>query len=149
MRIQDRMRQIVEPLCQEKELRLVNVQIHGSAKKWVIDVFADSEQGITLGQCTELARLIQDELDMNDTFRQNYRLNVSSPGLDRVLTEDWEFQKNIGKQLRVQYKADDIVHDVTVKLVSWNKENLEVEQKGEALVIPRDRIVRAKIKLQW
>ena len=149
MNLKNRLYKIAEPICQDKKLRLVGIQVQGSQRNPVFNVFADSEQGITLGQCTELTRLIQDELDMGEQFLPNYRLNVSSPGLDKALTEDWEFQKNIGNQLKVVYSEDEAKKEITGKLLGWTCDSIEIENEGDGFSIPRDRILRAKIKLQW
>lgn len=149
MRTEDRLRKIVEPLCAERQLRLVDIQVQGSMSKPIFNIFADSEKGITLGECTKLARLVQDELDMDAGFQQNYRLNVSSPGLDRPLSEDWEFQKNIGQNLIVQFREEETSRELQGKLISWDAENIQIEIIGEAQAIPRKHILRAKIILQW
>lgn len=149
MQITEKMKTLVEPLCREMELRLVEVQVQGSQRNLEINVFADSENGITLRQCTKLARMIQDELDMDDAYRMKYRLNVSSPGLDRPLSEDWEFQKNLGRMLTVRYTEEEAVKEITGKLTGWNADTIEIEMNGENVTILRAGITRAKIKLQW
>jgi len=149
MQITEKMKNLVEPLCREMELRLVEVQVQGSQRNLEINVFADSENGITMGQCTKLARMIQDELDMDDAYRMKYRLSVSSPGLDRPLTEDWEFQKNMGRTLKVRYTEEEAVKEVTGKLTGWDAGTIEIETDGNTTVVPRAGITRAKIKLQW
>ena len=149
MQITEKMKNIVEPLCREMELRLVEVQVQGSQRNLEINVFADSENGITLGQCTKLARMIQDELDMDDAYRMKYRLNVSSPGLDRPLSEDWEFQKNIGRILKVRYAEEETSKEITGKLTGWDAGTIEIETDGSTTIVPRAGITRAKIKLQW
>lgn len=149
MQITEKMTNLVEPLCREMELRLVEVQVQGSQRNLEINVFADSENGITMGQCTKLARKIQDELDMDDAYRMKYRLNVSSPGLDRPLSEDWEFQKNIGRTLKVLYTEEEAAKEITGKLTGWDAGSIEIETKGNTTVVPRAGITRAKIKLQW
>ncbi len=149
MQITEKIKNIVNPLCREMELRLVDLQVQGSQRNLEINVFADSEKGITLGQCTKLARLIQDELDMDDAYRMKYRLNVSSPGLDRPLTEDWEFQKNIGRTLKVRYTEEETAKEIAGKLTGWDADTIEIEIKGEKISILRTGITRAKIKLQW
>jgi len=149
MQITEKMRQIIEPLCEEMDLRLVDVQVQGSQRNLEINVFADNESGITLGQCSQLTRRIQDELDMEDAYRNTYRLNVSSPGLDRPLTEDWEFKKNMGRTLEVRYTEEEALKEITGKLTGWDAGEIEIENKGGKTIVPRAWINRARIKLQW
>lgn len=149
MLAEERVKKIVIPLCTDMQLRLVDIKLQGSMSKPIINIFADSAKGITLGQCTELTRLVQDELDMDAGFPRDYRLNVSSPGLDRSLSEDWEFQKNIGQNLSIRYKKDEKNRELQGKLLSWNAENIEIEFDGNSQTISRSLILRAKVKLQW
>jgi len=145
----ERIRKMAIPLCEQMQLRLVDIQVQGSTSKPIFNIFADSENGITLGQCTDLARQIQDELDMDAAIQQNYRLNVSSPGLDRPLSLDWEFQKNIGKNLKIQVREDETSREYLGELISWDKETIKIEFNGDTKLIPRKQIIKAKIKLQW
>ena len=101
MRFVEKLEKIVKPICEAENLYLVELKIGGDAKKAVFKIYADSEKGINLGQCEKLSRLIQDELDMDEQFLKNYRLDVSSPGLDRALVFDWEYKKNIGHNLEI------------------------------------------------
>lgn len=149
MQLQEKLEQIVGPACDALGVRLVSLEIQGGHRNPVINIFADTVQGITLGQCTELTRRIQGDLDFEDLFRDNYRLNVSSPGVDRPLSEDWEFEKNLDKQLRVEFRQEEKVAEVTGKLQAFDNEKLVLETKGSTTEIPRAQIVRAKIKLQW
>lgn len=147
--LQEQLEKIVRPACEELGLRLVELDVQGGKRNPVINVYADTDDGITLGQCTDLTRRIRDELDLDDILRENYRLNVSSPGLDRPLQEDWEFKKSINKELRVVYSEDEKSLEVTGKLTAFDANKLVIENKGTVTEIPRAQIVRAKIKLQW
>ena len=64
--------------CDDLKLHLVEVKIRGDRHKPVFEVFADSETGITLGECENLTRALQDYLDMDESIFGDYRLNVSS-----------------------------------------------------------------------
>ncbi len=149
MDLKQKIEELVIPVIKEHNLHLVEIKIQGSFRNPAIEVFADSEKGITLGECETLTRLIRDELDMDGSFDNNYRLSVSSPGLDRPLQEDWDFQKNIGKTLKVKYSVDDINRQAEGTLVRWDAASIELESKSGTVVIPREQIVKAKIKLKW
>ena len=149
MDLKEKLQQIVAPICNEQNLHLVEIRVRGDRRNPVFEIFADSEQGITLGQCERLSRSIQDELDMDETFRGNYRLNVSSPGLDHPLKEDWEFKKNLGKMVRVNYEQDGQPKEVEGKLKDFSDRLLILEREQETVEVDRQTVTRVKVKIQW
>jgi ribosome maturation factor RimP len=149
MDLKQKIEELVTPVLNDRNLRLVELKIQGSFRNPAIEVFADSENGITLGECEALTRRIRDELDMDGSFDNNYRLSVSSPGLDRPLQEDWEFQKNIGKALKVKYSADGVNRQEEGTLLRWDEDSIELDTETGSVLIPRGQIVKAKIKLKW
>lgn len=140
---------IIRPICREKGLHLVELLVKGNVHNPVIQVFADSENGITLGQCEELSRGIKDELDMDDSVPQKYRLDVSSPGTDRPIVEDFEFKKNLGQDLTVKVKDEDGTKELVGKLTSFDTEKIELTVKDKAIFINRLEIAQAKVKVRW
>ena len=148
MHSQEKIEKIAASVCKAEGLNLIEIKVRGDAKNPVYEIYADNEAGITLGQCQKISRQIQDELDMDGDFEQNYRLDVSSPGLDRPLVFDWQFRKNIGKQLELALESGEKLQGV-LKAVS--EEGLEIQQssKTASRQIRRAQIKQALIKLQW
>ena len=149
MDLKEKLQQIVAPICNEQNLHLVEIRVRGDRRNPVFEIFADSEQGITLGQCERLSRSIQDELDMDETFRGNYRLNVSSPGLDHPLKEAWEFKKNLGKMVRINYEQEGQPKEVEGKLKDFSDRLLILEREQETVEVDRQTVTRVKVKIQW
>jgi len=150
MTIEEKLEQIVKPLCEAEKLYLVEIKIRGDFRHPVFEIYADSEQGITLGQCEKLSRQIQDELDMDDDFQQSYRLDVSSPGLERPLVHDWEFRKNLGQTLQLITESG---QKITGKLLAVDRETVQLEvgkgKQRNQQKVKRSEVVQAKVKLQW
>ncbi len=150
MDLKERIESVVQPICENNGFYVLDIKVKGDLRHLIIQVFADNEKGITIDDCAFLSRRIQDELDMDDTFPMNYRLDVSSPGLDHPLRYDWEFKKNLGRSLVVKYITDEEkLWRVSGKLVDFNAEQIILETKRGTLEIKRDDIKQAKIKLQW
>ena len=146
----DQLREIVREICSGMQLYLVDLEIKGDKNNPLYLVFADKDGGITLGECEKLSRAIQDEIDMDENFPKKYRLDVSSPGLDRPLTEDFQFKKNIEKNIEVKIPSEKSVKKITGKLISFNSETLNLKDvKGNDFTVQRKDILEAKVKLQW
>ncbi len=149
MDLKEKLIEIVRPICSDQNLYLIEVRVRGDRRNPVFEVFADSERGITLGECERLSRMIQDELDMDESFRGNYRLNVSSPGIDHPLTENWEFKKNLGKIVRVTYEEKDQTKEIEGTLKDFSDQTLVIGQEQKTVEIERQHIIRVKVKIQW
>lgn len=98
---------IEEMIRQEAEQRgmvLLELRRRGQRNTAVVEVIVDSEQGVLLDNLTELSRWVGDLLDQHeDAIAGRYRLEVSSAGLDRPLQFDWQYRKNVGRLLKLQY----------------------------------------------
>ncbi len=80
---------------------LVEVVIKG--KKY--QVFIDSDQGVTIGECQKVSRYLEGYLDDNQEVVDDYNLEVSSPGLDRPLHIKRQYLKNIGRRVEVVFPS--------------------------------------------
>ena len=149
MSIRAKLFTIVEKLCEERKLYLVDLEVKGDTRRPVFTVFADTESGITLKECEDLSRAIQDEIDLDAAFPEQYRIDVSSPGLDRPLVKDFQFRKNVGRTLKVKYHDGELVQSKTGVLRRFDETAIELADKKEKTVINRADIIEAKIKLQW
>ena len=74
---------LIEPVIDEMEIELVDVEYLSEGGRWILRVFVDRDGGITLDDCVRVSREIGDLIDVKDFFQQPYVLEVSSPGLDR------------------------------------------------------------------
>lgn len=150
MNREDQLKKIVSDICSDMGLYLVDLEVKGDKNNPMYMVYADTDDGVTLGECEKLSRAIQDEIDFNDEFPVKYRLDVSSPGLDRPLKEDFQFKKNINKNLEVKISHEDSVKKLVGTLKSYDSDALSLEDnKGHGFIVQRKDILEAKVKLQW
>lgn len=86
MEVREEVRQLAQPLAEEAGYELVDVEFVTQGRTRVIRVLLDKPGGITVGNCAEFSRRLGDCLEMNQTVPGAYRLEVSSPGIERPLT---------------------------------------------------------------
>lgn len=86
MEVRAEVRQLAVPLAEEAGYELVDVELVVQGGQRVVRVLLDKPGGIRLGDCAAFSRRLGDCLDMNQTVPGSYRLEVSSPGMDRPLT---------------------------------------------------------------
>ena len=142
-------RTLIQPIFDRMDVFLVNLELRGAVNNQVLSVFADTEEGITLEQITDLTREIADVLDINDPINGKYRLDVSSPGIDHPLTEIWQFKKNLGRSLRVKYLENENNLEFTGKLHSYNQKEIIMESNIDKKIIPLKSIKEAVVKVNW
>jgi ribosome maturation factor RimP len=81
-----------------------------------LQIFVDSNHGVTLDDCASLSQLIGAALDIGDVMDARYILEISSPGLDRLLHSGRDFQRKIGKDMIIELVEADRPRSVAGKL---------------------------------
>lgn len=130
-------------------LFLVDVEIKGDRKNPVIWIYVDSEKGggVSLDQCAELSREINLLIDAHEVFKSgNYRLNVSSPGLDKPLLDKRQYLNNKGRQSTVHYRAAGGDKTIEGILAEVDDQGIKVEtRQGDRESIAFDQIIETRI----
>lgn len=103
--LHDRLVGLLEPLVESLGYELVLLEFNAHKGSALVRLFIDAPGGITLGDCEKVSREVEGTLDVADPIPQNYRLEVSSPGLDRPLVKPEHFERFAGKVVRVQLTA--------------------------------------------
>lgn len=98
----DKVREFAEELLPSMGLELVEVQFRREQHGWVLRVFIDTEDGVTLEHCSRVSREISDYLDVEDIIDHKYHLEVSSPGLERKLYKTEDFRRFSGQKAKVK-----------------------------------------------
>jgi ribosome maturation factor RimP len=103
--LQDRLVQLLEPLVETLGYELVLLEFNAHRGSALVRLFIDAPGGVTLGDCEKVSREVEGRLDVEDPIAQNYRLEVSSPGLDRPLVKPAHYERFAGQAVRVQLLA--------------------------------------------
>jgi len=150
MSFENKLEEHIKHICNDLGFMFIEASIHGHKNKQNIKVIADTEQGITLEQCQKLSREISDIIFRKDLVYSDYRLDVSSPGLDKPLEHEYEYKRNIGRDIIVNYKDENsTLLEAIGELVEYNNDCLVLKVKNEKLSVKLENISKAKIKLKW
>ncbi len=136
------------PLLESMGLELVEVQFRREGHGWVLRLFIDSEQGVTLEHCTSVSREISTWLDVEDLIEQAYYLEVSSPGVERPLKKPADFERFAGRKARIKLKEprdERRVFTGILEQVQGNLVTLVVDD--EPIQIAFEEIARARLTL--
>ena len=136
---------LLEPALGEKGLELVELNISGNARRYVLRLFVDRPKGISIGECAQLSRHLSDVLDTHDPITGAYVLEVSSPGLTRPLKSTRDFERAVGKVIRLITKSGP-VH--TGKLEAVGDGEFTVEVDGETLKVADSDVSKANLHFE-
>ena len=100
--VEERARQVAEPLVAAEGLELVDVEYKREHGGWILRLFIDKPGGVGIEDCTKASHAVETALDVEDFIPQEYSLEVSSPGLNRPLTKPNHYQQATGKKVRVK-----------------------------------------------
>ena len=132
MNIADSVRDLAQPLAQNLGLSLWDVRFFKEGTDWILLLTIDAEQGVSLTDCENMSRAIDPLLDEADFIDHGYRLQVSSPGLERKLRTKEHVEEYIGERvlLRLQ-KAFEGQKDYKGILANFDGETLTLNLDGE------------------
>ncbi|MGB2988330.1 MAG: ribosome maturation factor RimP [Candidatus Zixiibacteriota bacterium] len=148
------LRDKIKPVVEEENLELVDMEFSGVGPASVLRVYVDRSTGVTVDQCAHLSRKIGDLLDMDDLIPGRYRLEVSSPGLDRPLVSGADFKRKIGKKVKVFFKESvDGKTELVGEIKNLKGENVVLQlgsiepkqNEGEEKIIPLKMVAKAQI----
>ena len=148
MEIVDRVKALIESYLEENSIELVEMTYKRGEGGMVLRILADTPEGITLGECEGLNNYLSEQLDKEDFISDHYVIEVASPGLDRPLVTDRDFEHVMGKELDVKsYEPIEGSREHHGKLIGMDKENVVIESGGISVVVPRVKIAKAQLKI--
>lgn len=93
---------IAAPIAEELGLEIWDIRYVKEGADWYLRVFIDREDGITIEDCENMSRALDEPLDVADPIPVAYILEVSSPGLERELLRPEHFEKTLGQSVIVR-----------------------------------------------
>lgn len=141
-----RLEQLFEPVLRELGIELVELALAGNPRKRMLRVYVDRPAGVSIGQCAALSRSLADVLDTQDPIDGAYTLEVSSPGLTRPLKTRRDFERSIGKRVKL------VLSDGTVRigdLASASGQDLVLTEQDQKYTIALDDVSRANLHFEF
>jgi len=142
-------KEYIVDICHTQNVFLLDVDIRGGGKNRQVKVTVDTEKGIMLEKCQQISREIDDIFFRKDIYADGYNLEVSSPGVDKPLQHEFEYRRNIGRDLTVEYLEDDETKKITGELKQFSGSVLHLMVGKDSFNIPLAQVQCTKIKLKW
>ena len=107
-KIEERVEELLKDKIENIGYNLYDVEYAKEGQNYYLRIFIDSPKGIDLNDCEKVSNEINELLDQADYIKEQYFLEVSSPGVERILRKDSHLAQNIGKQVEAKlYKKDE------------------------------------------
>ena len=137
---------LVRPVVEGLGLELWGLEYRAQKKSALLRVFIDSEDGVSLDDCSDVSEQLSALFDVEDPIPVAYTLEVSSPGLDRVLFEPEQYRRYLGRRLKVRLKFPvEGRRRATGELEAVEDDRIVVNVDGEPFEVPFDTIDRARL----
>ena len=149
--IEAKIEQIITPVLVEDDIELVDVTCRLEKGRWVLGIFIDKPGGVNIDDCAAVSRKIGDLIDIEDIVSQRYVLEVSSPGLDRVLKKDKDFQRFSGRKIKLKtHRAQNGRRNFKGKIVRCEQGIVELEDgEGRVFSFPLTDIEKARLEIDF
>ncbi|WP_138158944.1 ribosome maturation factor RimP [Peptoniphilus catoniae] len=143
-------KEIASKAAEDLGYELVDVEFKDGSKHSLISIYIYSKDGISLDDCTEFSRKVEDDIDSLD-IKKSYYLEVSSPGLDRPLKTQDDFRRNLNKEVEVKLFAPiNGKKSFVGELFSYDKDSLTLkDENGNEIQIPIKSISLTKQTIKF
>lgn len=150
MEVIDRVKELIAGYLAENNIDLVDIIYRREQQGMVLRLLVDTPSGITIDECEGLNNFLSETLDKEGAINEHFILEISSPGLDRPIITDRDFERSLGKALDITtYEPIDGKKAHTGKLIGFTSENIVIEFDGISTVIPRMKIAKAVLKIEF
>jgi ribosome maturation factor RimP len=148
----EQVRQLLDPILESMGLSLWDLEFHKQGPQWLLRIFIDREPGgVTLSDCETVSRDLSAALDVEDIIFHAYTLEVSSPGLDRTLSQPGHFVRFTGSMVRIKtYQPIDGQKVFRGRLLGLIEGMVRVELEAEKIIeIPIAGITKASLEVEF
>lgn len=140
---------LAEPVIEAEGMELVEIEYRRESQGWVLRLFIDQEDGVTVNDCARMSQVLGDLLDVADPIHHPYHLEVSSPGLNRPLRKPEHFQRHIGQVIEVRTftPVTPVENRRRFKgtLVDVTSEYIRLDCEGQVFELPIASLERARL----
>ncbi len=142
--------ELAMPVLEENGFEFVDAEFVKEGPHRYLRLYIDKEGGITIDDCELVSRYLDERLD-DDITEEPYILEVSSPGIDRILKRDHEYVKYRGRTVDVKlFKAVDGIKEFSGTLEGLEDDNVVIiDLSGERLSFPRREVASVRLAVEF
>lgn len=136
----------IEKIIQSLGASLYDIEVVSEFDETIFRVMITKQGGVNLDDCAEVSRELSPFLDVNPPMENEYRLEVSSPGIERKLINPKHFIQSIGEKVKLKITE---VGQVIGLLKDANEKEIAIEVNGETKIFTYPQINKARTYFEW
>lgn len=148
-KIKENIVDISNELAEKLGYFVIDVIIRGDSRKRILEVFVDAEKNVSADDLAEMSRELNEIIESENLIKESYRLEVSSPGVDRPLKFLKQYPKHINRKFEVVYNSADSEEKFTGKLIAVERDLLTFQEKEKNILIKFNQIITAKVLISF
>lgn len=138
----------VKEITEELGYLFIELDFRGDSRNHILELFIDNESGITTVDCSKVSEVVGNWIEDEAIIKSRYRLNVSSPGVDRPLKYIQQFKKNVGRKFKLQLEENED-KKLEGELLEVNNDVLKFQLGKELKEININKIRSAKVLIRF
>ena len=148
--IESKVEELLKTIIVNLGYDLYDVIYEKEGKDYYLRIVIDKSEGIDINDCETVNNAINDILDEADYIKEQYFLEVSSPGLERLLRKDKHFESQIGNEIKVKlFKPIDKQKELIGTLEEYNKNEVTIKVDDKTIKLNSKDIAVAKTIFNW
>lgn len=145
----ERLRGLIGPYLEAEHLELDDLHLLGGGGHRILRVVVDGEEGVTLDRLAETSRRLSRLLDSDADLRGPYRLEVTSPGLERALRTARHYRKSVGREVVVKVRTEQGAESLRGRLASADGQACEIRLDGVSRRLAYGDVLSARTVFRW
>ncbi len=149
-KIEEKVESLLSSVINQLGYELYDVEYAKEGKDYFLRIFIDKPEGIDLNDCEKVNNAINELLDEADYIKEQYFLEVSSPGIERILRKDKHLKDNIGSMVELKlFKSIDKEKNIVGYLKSYDENFITIEKDNKEIQVERKNISVIKTVYEW
>ncbi|HMU41809.1 MAG TPA: hypothetical protein PKA80_00800 [Ignavibacteriaceae bacterium] len=147
--LKQKIAQIAKDISERNNLFLIDLILRGNESKRIIEVYIDGEVIVTADTLAAVSREIDDQIYKEELISGSYRLDVSTPGVERPLKYLQQYVKHIGRKMQMKVNLNGEEKEFTGKLLQVEESNLFFDIENVESLIKFEQIISAKVIISF
>lgn len=142
-----RTEELLLPIAEANQVEIYDIEYVKEGGDWYLRAYIDKEGGVTINDCEAVSRTLSDALDAEDFVEDAYILEVSSPGLGRLLKKDKHFSRSLMEEVEIKtYKQVSGGKEFSGRLAAFDDRTITIlPEEGGELVFDRSDVAAVRL----
>ncbi len=141
---------LLAPIVENRGFELVDVEYVKEGGTWYLRGYIDKPGGITVNDCEDVSREFSDRLDEKDFIEDSYIMEISSPGLDRPLKKEKDYQRSMGRLIEIRtYRPIEKRKEFCGILKAYDADTITIEEDGADLTFQKKDTALVRLAIEF